>query len=37
MKTWEYSPQYGLRSYLYILLHLLPAWLYDRIVSPHRM
>ena len=36
-QTWEYSPKYGLRSYLYILLHLLPAWLYDRIVSPHRM
>ncbi|MFH4974766.1 hypothetical protein AB6A40_001475 [Gnathostoma spinigerum] len=24
-QTWEYSPQYGIRSYLYILLHYGPA------------
>lgn len=24
-QTWEYSPQYAIRSYAYILLHVLPA------------
>lgn len=26
-QTWEYSPEYALRSYLYILIHSLPAYL----------
>lgn len=26
LQTWEYSPIYGLRSYLYIILHALPLW-----------
>ena len=25
-QTWEYSPKYALRSYLYIYLHALPIW-----------
>ncbi|PLW17988.1 hypothetical protein PCANC_03611 [Puccinia coronata f. sp. avenae] len=26
-QTWEYSPDYAIRSWFYILLHSLPAWL----------
>ena len=28
LQTWEYDPRFALRSYLYLLLHLLPARLY---------
>eukprot|EP00095_Tigriopus_kingsejongensis_P002441 maker-scaffold380_size190731-snap-gene-0.37 protein:Tk02441 transcript:maker-scaffold380_size190731-snap-gene-0.37-mRNA-1 annotation:"alpha- -mannosyltransferase alg9" len=34
-QTWEYSPVYGLRSYAYLLLHVVPAWIYDRLLTPH--
>jgi len=30
-QTWEYSPEYALRSYLYILIHAVPAWIYDQV------
>ncbi|TRY79306.1 hypothetical protein TCAL_06056 [Tigriopus californicus] len=33
-QTWEHSPEYALRSYTYILLHLVPAWLYDKLLNP---
>jgi len=33
LKTWEYSPAYSLRSYLYIYLHALPLWAFKWIVS----
>lgn len=32
-QTWEYSPVYSLRSYLYIYLHALPLWPFKWIVS----
>lgn len=32
-QTWEYSPEYSLRSYLYIYLHALPIWPFKWIVS----
>ncbi|XP_018023056.1 alpha-1,2-mannosyltransferase ALG9 [Hyalella azteca] len=37
MQTWEYAPQYALRSYFYLLLHAAPAWLYDAIVTSNRV
>ncbi|XP_053697618.1 alpha-1,2-mannosyltransferase ALG9-like isoform X1 [Sabethes cyaneus] len=27
LQTWEYSPEYGLRSYLYLIIHSIPAWI----------
>ncbi|KAK6641071.1 hypothetical protein RUM44_012770 [Polyplax serrata] len=36
-QTWEYSPEYALRSYTYLLLHVLPAWIYANILQPNRM
>ncbi|KAF4520183.1 hypothetical protein B566_EDAN003895 [Ephemera danica] len=35
--TWEYSPKYALRSYSYILLHVLPALAYQRLLQPNRL
>jgi len=32
-QTWEYSPQYALRSYLYLLLHAAPAYIYDSFIA----
>ncbi|XP_014234036.1 alpha-1,2-mannosyltransferase ALG9 [Trichogramma pretiosum] len=32
-QTWEYSPQYALRSYAYLLIHMVPAKLYWYILS----
>ncbi|CAB3366704.1 Hypothetical predicted protein [Cloeon dipterum] len=37
MQTWEYSPEYALRSYSYILFHVLPALIYEKIFNPNRM
>ena len=34
LQTWEYAPQYGLRSYAYILLHTVPAWFYAQVFQP---
>ena len=36
-QTWEYSPQYALRSYLYVLVHAVPGWLYKTLLSPNPM
>ncbi|XP_071443029.1 alpha-1,2-mannosyltransferase ALG9 isoform X3 [Hetaerina americana] len=36
-ETWEYSPQYALRSYTYLLLHVIPAWFYHRLLQPNRL
>ena len=33
LQTWEYSPAYSLRSYLYIYLHALPLWAFKWLVS----
>ena len=33
LQTWEYSPAYSLRSYLYIFLHALPLWPFRWLVS----
>jgi len=30
-QTWEYSPKFALRSYLYILTHTVPAWIYEQV------
>ncbi|XP_033210199.1 alpha-1,2-mannosyltransferase ALG9 isoform X3 [Belonocnema kinseyi] len=34
-QTWEYSPQYALRSYTYLLIHLVPAKLYHYLLEPN--
>ncbi|PNF36246.1 Alpha-1,2-mannosyltransferase ALG9 [Cryptotermes secundus] len=35
-QTWEYSPEYALRSYTYLLIHVVPAWLYHQLLQPNR-
>ena len=37
LQTWEYDPRFALRSYLYLLLHLLPAKLYTVLLQPNPM
>ena len=37
LQTWEYDPQYALRSYLYILIHLMPGWVYSTFAQPNPM
>lgn len=34
-QTWEYSPQYALRSYIYLLIHVVPAKLYHYLLEPN--
>ncbi|XP_043284847.1 alpha-1,2-mannosyltransferase ALG9 [Venturia canescens] len=34
-QTWEYSPEYALRSYTYLLVHMVPAQLYYYILEPN--
>ena len=36
-QTWEYSPVFAIRSYAYILLHVLPLKLYDVLFHPDRL
>lgn len=36
-QTWEYSPQYALRSYFYLLIHVVPAWIYNIIFQPNKI
>ncbi|XP_050419689.1 alpha-1,2-mannosyltransferase ALG9 [Adelges cooleyi] len=36
-QTWEYSPTYALRSYLYILMHAVPVYLYQSIFSTRKL
>lgn len=35
LQTWEYSPEYALRSYTYLLLHGVPIWIYKEIIQPN--
>ncbi|WAR27997.1 ALG9-like protein [Mya arenaria] len=34
-QTWEYSPEYAIRSYAYLMLHTLPMRLYGLIFTPN--
>ncbi|KAK7079141.1 mannosyltransferase [Halocaridina rubra] len=36
-QTWEYSPEYALRSYTYILIHAVPGWIYSSLLQSNRM
>lgn len=36
-QPWEYSPQFALRSYLYLLIHNVPAWIYYQLFHPSRL
>lgn len=36
-QTWEYSPKHALRSYLYLLIHVVPAWIYNEFFHPSRL
>jgi hypothetical protein len=36
-QTWEYDPAFALRSYLYLLVHGLPGYLYNILFEPNRM
>uniref|UniRef100_A0A1B6CT78 Mannosyltransferase n=3 Tax=Clastoptera arizonana TaxID=38151 RepID=A0A1B6CT78_9HEMI len=36
-QTWEYSPEYALRSYTYLMVHVVPAWIYYCILQPNKM
>lgn len=31
-QTWELSPQYAIRSWAYIIFHLLPVWVFTRVL-----
>ncbi|XP_018319484.1 alpha-1,2-mannosyltransferase ALG9-like isoform X2 [Agrilus planipennis] len=35
LQTWEYSPQFALRSYTYLLVHAIPAYIYHKILQPN--
>ncbi|XP_044750721.1 alpha-1,2-mannosyltransferase ALG9 [Coccinella septempunctata] len=35
LQTWEYSPQFALRSYTYILFHAVPALIYHKLFQPN--
>lgn len=37
LQTWEYSPEFALRSYTYLLIHGVPAYLYKQIFEPNPM
>jgi len=37
LQTWEYDPKFALRSYLYLLVHALPGWIYARLAQPNPM
>lgn len=37
LQTWEYSSQFALRSYTYLLIHGVPAWVYNSIFHPSPM
>ncbi|XP_063984376.1 alpha-1,2-mannosyltransferase ALG9 isoform X2 [Diachasmimorpha longicaudata] len=34
-QTWEYSPEYALRSYTYLLIHMVPAMFYRHVLEPN--
>ncbi|CAH1104656.1 unnamed protein product [Psylliodes chrysocephalus] len=35
LQTWEYSPEFGLRSYFYLMVHAAPAWIYQKLLQPN--
>ncbi|XP_044726617.1 alpha-1,2-mannosyltransferase ALG9 [Chrysoperla carnea] len=35
LQTWEYSPEYALRSYAYLLVHAAPLYIYEQIFHPN--
>ena len=35
LQTWEYDPRFALRSYFYILLHVIPSYIYTSILQPN--
>lgn len=35
LQTWEYSPEFALRSYTYVLLHAAPAYIYHKVLQPN--
>ena len=37
MQTWEYDPKFALRSYFYIIIHLVPGWAYAAFAQPNPM
>ncbi len=37
LQTWEYSPEYAIRSYAYILLHVGPAELVRKIFDANKV
>lgn len=37
LQTWEYSPEFALRSYAYLLIHGVPAWFYNSLFNPNPM
>lgn len=37
LQTWEYSPEFALRSYTYLLAHGVPAFIYNRIFQTNPM
>ena len=36
-QTWEYSPEFALRSYAYVALHAFPAFLYGWLLQSNKM
>ncbi|KAF7281365.1 hypothetical protein GWI33_004848 [Rhynchophorus ferrugineus] len=35
LQTWEYSPQFALRSYFYLMVHATPVWIYHKLLQPN--
>lgn len=35
MQTWEYSPEFALRSYMYLMLHAAPTYIYHKLLQPN--
>lgn len=35
LQTWEYSPEFALRSYTYLMIHGAPAWIYQQVLTPN--
>lgn len=36
-QTWEYSPEFAIRSYFYLLVHAGPAWLLKTVGFPDKV
>lgn len=37
LQTWEYSAEFSLRSYTYLLIHGVPGWIYKSLLNPNPM